>query len=409
MQNASESNQIYKLLFAMMALFVTPISGLSIDIYVPSLPAVSHYFNIDKSLTQLTITSYMLGLGLMQLFGGGISDSFGRKKPFLIAMVIFIVATFCIPFSNEIYQLLFLRFIQGATIAVAVVAMRSVIPDLFEGRELYKMMNYMTMAWSIGPIIAPAIGGYLQNFYGWKANFYFLTGYSVLAFTAIALFMPETSQFRHPFNMVSLVKRYTEFLSHWKYTSGVMINSLLYSLAIIFSIVGPFLIQGVLHYSPLEFGYVALIIGLAWFLGATTNRFLINIDLELKMKLCFWAMLFIALIMLSLAVFLPMNLYTIIIPLFFLIWLGGIVFPNNFAQGISMFPKTTGSANALFGGLLFLLTGVSSGLSTMLKSTNQLPLTIASVGIIIVCLIIYYARKPLNFATQRPLVVDEEV
>src|SRR5579872_1919392 len=155
--------------FALLAILVIPISGLAVDIYAPSLPTVSHYFNVDKSLAQLSITSYMVGIGLMQLFAGIISDSFGRRKPFIFATLIFIIATLIIPISQSIYQLIFLRLIQGIAVALTIVPMRSVIPDLFEGKALYKWMNYMVMAWSMGPIIAPAIGGYLQHYFGWKS------------------------------------------------------------------------------------------------------------------------------------------------------------------------------------------------------------------------------------------------
>src|SRR3990167_334963 len=126
-----------KYFLATLALLVIPISGLGIDIYVPSLPAVSDYFGVEKALVQLSITTYMLGLSLLQLFAGGISDSFGRRKPFLVAMFIFVIASFCVPFSQDIYQLLFLRLMQGMTVALTVVPMRSVISDLFDGRELY--------------------------------------------------------------------------------------------------------------------------------------------------------------------------------------------------------------------------------------------------------------------------------
>src|SRR5579872_1147223 len=105
MKNTNELNlsnyhdvSINKYFLVYLSFFIIPISGLAIDIYVPSLPSVMHYFNVDAALTQLSITIYMVGLGISQLFAGAISDSFGRKKPFLIAMFIFIIATTCVPF-----------------------------------------------------------------------------------------------------------------------------------------------------------------------------------------------------------------------------------------------------------------------------------------------------------------------
>jgi MFS transporter, DHA1 family, multidrug resistance protein len=382
--------QYNKYFTAVLALLIVPISGLSIDIYVPSLPAVAHYFNVDKGLVQLTITTYMVGMGFMQLLAGPISDTFGRKIPYSISMLIYITATLGVPFSSDIYQLLFLRFIQGAAVAVMVVPIRSVITDIFQDRELYKMINYMTMAWSIGPIVAPAIGGYLQHYFGWQTNFYFLAAYSIILFSLTLIYMPETSLHRHPMHLAKIITRYRLILLRWDYAKGVLTNGLLYSIIILFAVVGPFLIQKVLHYSAIEFGRFSLLMGLAWFLGTMTNRFLLHVSYEVKAKFCLLGMLAIAIIMTLLGIAMPLTIYNIVIPLFMLLWLGGIIFPNNFARSIMLFPESTGSANALIGSFVFLIPGLVSGLGTFLKSNSAFPLAITYVGIIALCLLIYW-------------------
>ncbi len=375
---------------AAIVFFILPLSGLAIDIYVPSLPAVSHYFGADKASVQLTISAYMLGMGLSQLFAGGIADSFGRRKPFLIAMFLFIVATFAIPFVQTINQLLLLRLLQGILAAMVAVPMRAVIADLFAGPHYHKMASYMTMTWSIGPIIAPAIGGYLQHYFGWQANFYFLGIYCLISLIAIIFYLPETSPHQHPFHVIQILKRYKEMLFHKTFLMGLMTNGILYSIIILFSIVGPFLIQTVLHYSAVEFGRVALLTGLAWFMGTMINRFIINVPLKKKAQACFSIMLLVAIISLFLNFMLPMNIYLIVTPTLLILLVGGILFPNYFSQGISLFPKTTGSANALFGAFVFFIPSISSSLGTFLKSNTALPLMVTYSGLIAVCLIIYY-------------------
>ena len=105
---------------------------------------------------------------------------------------------------------------------MAVVPMRSVISDLFEGAELQKMMTYMTMAWSLGPLIAPAIGGYLQYYLGWKANFYFLGIYSSITLFLAYIFLFETSLRQHPFKFLNIVKRYRAMLFHPEYVTCIL-------------------------------------------------------------------------------------------------------------------------------------------------------------------------------------------
>ncbi len=391
--NLPTMQPVNKYFLATIVLMLIPLSGLAIDIYVPSLPAVSRYFGVDKALVQLSITVYMAGMGLTQLFAGSISDSFGRKNPLIISMTIFIIITFCLPFSENIYQLLFFRFIQGVSLAVSVVPLRSVIADLFEGREFKKMMNFMTTAWSIGPIIAPAIGGYLEYYFGWKASFYFLGIYSIAVFTLALIYLPETSLHRHPFKLKSIVDRYIQILSHYKFASGVLIDGLLYSIMIIFSIVGPFLIQTVLHYSAIQFGHIALSLGFAWFLGTLTNHWLIDIPLQLKAKICLWSICIILLAMLGLAAIFPVNIYNLVIGMGMLAWIGGIIFPNYFSRSVSLFPTTTGSANALFGSFVFFIAGISSGFGTLLKSTSDAPMIIAYIVLILLCLALFYFER----------------
>lgn len=387
------TNPKHKAFFALLSILVVPLSGLAIDIYAPSLPNVSHYFNVDKSLTQLTITFYMIGLSIMQLFAGIISDSFGRKKPFLIASTIFFIATLAIPHVHSIYQLLFLRFIQGATLAATVVPMRSIVPDLFEGRELYKWMNYMVMAWSIGPILAPAIGGYLQQYFGWKSNFYFLALYTLLMSLIVYFYLPETSQHRHAFYICDVFKRYKRILSNKTYLSALLMNGSLYSLIIIFTVAGPFLIQTQMHYTAIQFGNMALLLGVAWFLGTMTNKFLIDVDFAIKSKICLISMLIIAVIMLAGTQFLQLNIILLLIPAFLISWLGGIIFPNNSAKAMTLFPTMTGSANALFGGIIFLITAITSSFATYLKSTSLVPFSLAYISLISVCLVIAFFMK----------------
>lgn len=382
-----------KYYLAAIVLLVTPLSGLSIDIYIPSLPEVSQYFGVENALSQLSISSYMLGLGLMQLFAGALADCFGRKRPFLIAMIIFLIATFSIPFSVNIYQMLLFRFIQGVSIAVVVGPMRAVIADLFSGREFVKMANYMTMVWSIGPIVAPAIGGYLQHIFGWQASFFFLGIYSTIGFILIWVFLPETSPVQHPFHLSSILKRYRVIILHPLFLMGTLLNGSLYTIIILFAAVGPFLIQNVLHFSALQFGYISLLTGLAWFLGTMTNRFLIDVPFPIKAKWCLWAMLSIALISLNIMIFFSMTIYIILLPILGILWIGGIIFPNNFAKVIALFPNSAGSASSLFASFVFLIPALNSGLGTYLKSSTALPLMCAYVGIIIICLVVFYVSK----------------
>jgi Bcr/CflA subfamily drug resistance transporter len=387
---ATQNSLRHPSLYALIALFIVPLSGLNVDIFVPSLPALTHYFDVSKSSTQLSITMYLLGIGVTQLFSGAISDSFGRKAPFLFGMLLNIAVTFLIPFSQTINELLFLRILQGVFVGIFIVPIRSTFSDLFTGVTLHKMLTYATVAWSIGPVVAPAIGGYLQHYLGWQWNFYFLGIYSFLGLLLMIFFVPETSAYRHPFKIKTLLKNYKEILFHREYVLRLLTNCSLYSILLIFAVVGSFLIQQELHYTAVKFGHMALLVGLAWFSGAMTNRFLIHIQSDFKVKTCLWVMLLIAVISVMIVLALPLNIYLVIIPAALLIYFGGIIFPNNFATALGLFPKTSGSANSLFAAFVFLIPGINSALATFLKADTAVPLTLAYMALVIISMIIFY-------------------
>lgn len=381
-----------KYYLTILVLFIVPLSGVSIDIYVPSLPAVSQYFHVTKNLSQLTITAYLLGLGLMQLFAGGISDAYGRKKPFIIAMMIYIMTTFFIPWSVTIYELIILRFVQGAALAMTVVPMRSVISDLFEGKELQKMMTYMTMAWSLGPLIAPAIGGYLQYYLGWKANFYFLGAYSFITLVLAHFFLLETSLYRHPFKLLGIVKRYRAMLFHQEYLTNILIGGFLFSVIALFGVVGPFFIQTVLNYSAAQFGRLSLMMGLAWFLGAMMNRFILQVSLKRKAVICFWLMLVVAFLMFVVALFYPITIYNIVFPMLFIFFCAGVLYPSYFVESVLLFRESSASANALFNSSAFFMAGIISGIGTFIQVSTELPFIIVLITLISTCLILHYSQ-----------------
>lgn len=369
---------------------IIPLSGVCVDIYVPGLPAVTHYFGVVKSLSQLTITAYLLGLGLGQLLAGSIADSFGRQRPVFLAMIIFIITLFIIPRSHTIYQVIFLRCIQGAALAMVVVPLRSVIADLYDGFQLKKMMTYLTMAWSLGPIVAPGLGGWLQYYFGWKSIFYCLGIYSLVMFLFMVKFLVETSQHFHEFSLRSTMGRYQAMLMHREYFNFLILGGLVFSIIALFSVVSPFFVQVILQYSAKAFGYLTLCLGVAWFAGSMTNRFTLQVPLFIKAVYCLSAMLVVSITMLLVSLVMPINIYTIILPMLCIFYCSGVLYPNYFMQTTFIFKENSASANALYNAFAFLMAGFISGLGTYIKVNSELPFAMILVGIILSCIFLSF-------------------
>src|SRR3990167_196619 len=261
-------------LIVLLTLLIVPLSGLGIDIFVPSLPAITDHFSADTGVVQLSVSVYILGYALFQTMWGTLADSFGRRRLILIGLSGVTITCLLIPFSINIGMLLGLRFLQGVFVEPVGILSRVLLSDTFKGNELSRFSNYLTITWAIGPIIAPFICGYLQNYLGWKASFFFLAAYSFILLIILFIKLPETHTNPIPLVFSCIKASYQAVLTHSEFLSLVIVMSLSYGAMAIFNVMGPFLIQTTLGFSAITFGYVALYMGVAWFIGSLFNRWL---------------------------------------------------------------------------------------------------------------------------------------
>lgn len=150
------------------------------DMYLPSLPAMSEYFNTTSSKVQLGLTTSMTGLAVGQLLFGPLSDRYGRRRPLIIAMWLFIFSTLCCLFARNIGQFVAFRLIQGMAGAGGIVISRSVATDKYSGKELGKMLAVIGAINGIAPVAAPIAGGILTESIGWQGIFCILLLLGVL-------------------------------------------------------------------------------------------------------------------------------------------------------------------------------------------------------------------------------------
>jgi MFS transporter, DHA1 family, multidrug resistance protein len=385
-----------QILMIIAVLFSIPLTGLSIDIYVPSLPEVGHYFLVNQSMVQLSITLYMLGFGSIQFVIGVLLDRYGRKKLLIAALSLYILATIAILFVNSITLLLIARLIQGLCVGVVSVATRSIISDNFSGNELYKMFNYMTLAWSIGPIVAPAIGGYLATFYGWRAGFGFLLIYAVIAVILSVLYIPETTFKRPKFEISTIIKQYWDILGSPKFWSMILCVGGIYGMLILFNVMGPFLFQNTFHYTPSQFGNTALLMGVAWFTGNMLNRLLIRIDITHKIKYSLWGVFGLASCSLISSLLIP-SVSQILISMILLISFAGFCFTNFFAQVSTLFMKSSGIANGLIGGFCVLLAAIlGTGTGVVIHKISCVSLALGEWGLAVFCIFVFCGSAVLS-------------
>lgn len=384
-------------LLLFLILFMTPLAGVGIDLYTPSLPSIKSYFDTSESLVKLTIALYLLGYGLGQPFFGTLSDSYGRKTLLLIGMIFFAIASIVAAYSPSIELLLLMRFVQGVGAASSGVIAKSIVTDSFTGKEINKASTYMSLIWGLGPIIAPAVGGYLEFYFGWTSSFYLLAFYGLAVFLLAIRYLPETNQRPIALNVSSILNSYRLTLTHKVFLGSIFGMAIVYSIITIFSIVAPFLIQDVMQYSPIAYGNIALIMGIAYFLGSFFNRFLIDAMSTYKLLLISnTAILIVSVVMVILSLAGHLNIWTLTLPTFLIFFGCGIIFPNCMAICMSLFTEIAGTASAVMGFLFVVATSLVSALASLLKSSSPLPLACAYLVLIALSLALsaLLLRKP---------------
>ena len=143
---------------------LTAFGPLSMDMYLPGLPIVGEDLNASTSLVQLSLTACLVGLGLGQLVFGPLSDMYGRRKPLVITLVVYAIASVLSAFSPNIWIFIALRFVQGMTGAAGIVIARACARDLYVGSELTKFMAMLSIVNGAAPILAPIAGGVVLSF-----------------------------------------------------------------------------------------------------------------------------------------------------------------------------------------------------------------------------------------------------
>ncbi|WP_228462856.1 MFS transporter [Chryseobacterium caseinilyticum] len=361
-----------KFIATVLAFAVIPMSGLATDIYLPSMPSMARDLHLPESSIQLTLSLFLISYGVTQFFAGSVVDSFGRYRITLISLALFVISFLITANTGNIYVIYAMRILQGVLSGFAVVAKRAFFVDVYEGDERKHYLSIMTIVWSVGPIIAPFIGGYLQSIFGWESNFYVLAGYSFILLISEYFFSGETLKMKKVLSLNLLKKEYSMMFRAKDFFYGMLMCGLSYSMIMFFNLCGSFIIEHKMGYSEVVAGYVSLILGFAWMLGGFIGKALINKAFLPKLRIANF--LQIALIgMMILASFFLNNIYSLVAFAFVIHVTAGFIFNNYFSYCIGRFPNSAGIAGGLTGGMAFIITSaISYGIVAILKPEVQL-------------------------------------
>ncbi|WP_169776935.1 multidrug effflux MFS transporter [Campylobacter mucosalis] len=341
-----------------------------IDLYLPALPLISHSFHTSASMTQLTLTTSMVGLAIGQLFIGPISDKFGRKLPLTISLIIYTISTIAIFFTKSIEMFIFMRVIQGFSSAGSVVISRAIARDLYSGHELTKFFSLMMVINSLAPILSPILGSILIKFAEWHSIFIVLSMIGIVLFVANFNFKESLLEHRRlKVPLLSTYATYKELLVYKKFM--IFVGILTFTLGSMFAYIAasPFIFQEFYALSSTEFAICFGANGLSLTIGAF-------IASRIKEKSALSVGIFglmVSCLYLAFVLNFKLGVLFVIFGFFIQMFFSGFIFPTASALAMNCGQNYAGSASAMLGFFPFLLGGIVSpmvGLGDIFLSTT---------------------------------------
>lgn len=358
----------------MMLGLIVAIGPLSIDMYLPALPAMADSFGVSTAFISNSVPAYFVGLVFGQLFYGPFSDRVGRVKPLYIGMTLYVVASVVCATTNNEYILFAGRTLQALGACVGAVVTRAAIRDRLSAKQTAKAFSIMILVMGLAPILAPSLGALFLQFFNWHAIFWFLAAFGTLNLLLTKFFFFETltEENRNVRPAKEVLSQYWDLLKDPTFNYPAIGGGLLMGAMFVYISSASELIMDTYGVSATHFGWL-FGMNAAGFVGLTqlnqwlTNRFRILSILRFgaMMQVISAGVLFVIGLFLGTDAWLPLVLACI----FFCIAGLGLTQPNASAIALAFQKRRAGMASAMQGSLMFSV-GIFGGLMLNLFPVN---------------------------------------
>ena len=325
--------------------------SLTMSIYTPVMPSVGADLGAGSDSVKLTLTTYMLGFAIGQLFYGPLSDRYGRRPVLLVGVSFFIATTFACSLAPSIGSLIGLRVLQGLGAASGAVLSRALTRDAYSAHEMPVVMSWISLGMNISPSIGPTLGGFLGEWLSWRATFWFVGGFGLVLLLVSSLGLAETNRHRSAqVDLASLLRGSGEMLRDRHFLGYVL--TLGFAMAINFGMLAgaPFILQDRLGFSPQEFGLISLLSIGGFTAGTFTNNRLVGrVAPTAIMSVAGWFHVFALVVMGTLSLSGVVAWWAIIGPHMVLSFGSGMIMPNSNAGALGLFPRLAGTAASWVG------------------------------------------------------------
>ena len=379
---------------------LTALGPLSIDAYLPALPQLAAELNATALSAQLSITSCLAGLGVGQLVGGPVSDAFGRRRPLLFGLGLYLITSLMCAGVTSIWMMIVVRFLQGIGGAIGIVIANAVVRDQYSGHAAGKLFSLLLLIAGIAPVFAPIVGGQVLRFATWPWIFIALAALAAVVVASVAFVLPETlpTERRQGGGLQAVGPIFMLLLSDRLFVGYMMACG--FSFAAMFDYIAgsSFVLQDIHGFSPQSYSMVFAVnaiglVGAAQVSGHIVHRFgprrLLGVGVAGSA---------IGGLVVLLSVLAGNGLVLLLAGMFVVVTSVGLVMPNAMALALQDNGEVAGSAAALMGLAMYFTGALLAPLAGIAGRTNALPMaiSIASLGaaaLVSFFLLIYTGRR----------------
>ncbi|MFD7704482.1 multidrug effflux MFS transporter [Streptomyces caelestis] len=374
---------------------LTATPPLAMDMYLPALPEVTRSLHAPAATVQLTLTACLAGMALGQLVVGPMSDRWGRRRPLLVGLAVYVVATALCAFAQTVELLVAFRLAQGLAGAAGIVIARAVARDLYDGMAMARFFSTLMLISGVAPIVAPLIGGQILRVTDWRGVFVVLTVVGTLLTAVVWAKLPETlaPADRHGGGVGEALGSMRGLLADRAFTGYMLAGGFAFASLFAYVAASPFVMQEIYGASPQTF---SLLFGLnsvgLMIMGQVNGKVLVGrvgLDKVLGIGLVVVVAAAVALLVMSLGVFGEAGLVPVAAALFVLMSAMGVTLPNTQTLALMRTRHAAGSASALLGTTSFLIGAIASPLVGVAGEDTAVPMAVVQLAAALVALVCF--------------------